>query len=186
MADCSSTAHMPTILVDLTTLACCLCLTGLYNHAKATGINLGTVGFTSPYKEQVALLKHELCTELNFADEAALQEAGLRVGTVDGFQGQEADIILYSAVRANHTGAVGFTGDKRRLNVALTRAKRSLWVFGSVKTLRNHGQWRRFIRHARRKGCLRQVHVADNAAPGAAARAGADQQRPHEQHMRRK
>lgn len=58
-----------------------------------------------------------------------------QVKTVDGFQGQEKDVIIFSAVRCSESGGIGFLQDERRLNVAITRAKHSLCVVGSVSTL---------------------------------------------------
>lgn len=71
----------------------------------------------------------------------------VEVGTVDGLQGREKDFVLLSAVRANDRGAVGFLADFRRLNVALTRARRALIVLGDPLTLQHDATWAAFIRH---------------------------------------
>ena len=62
----------------------------------------------------------------------------LTVNTVDGFQGQERDIILISLVRSNDGGDIGFLRDLRRMNVAITRARMKLIILGSSETMTSH------------------------------------------------
>lgn len=71
----------------------------------------------------------------------------VEIGTVDGLQGREKDVVLVSAVRSNDRRAVGFLADFRRLNVALTRARRALVVFGDQRTLQADPNWAAFIDH---------------------------------------
>lgn len=61
---------------------------------------------------------------------------GIELGSVDGFQGREKEVVIFSLVRSNDEGAVGFLGEKRRLNVAMTRPKRSLTVIGDSETVK--------------------------------------------------
>ncbi|AQK61785.1 hypothetical protein ZEAMMB73_Zm00001d012902 [Zea mays] len=75
----------------------------------------------------------------------------VKVRTVDGFQGAEEDVIIFSTVRSNTAGKIGFLADTNRTNVALTRAKHCLWILGNVKTLASGKTiWRQIVDDARR------------------------------------
>lgn len=67
----------------------------------------------------------------------------ISVNTVDGFQGQERDVILISLVRANDSGDIGFLRDLRRMNVAITRARMKLIILGDVSTMTRHPFYRK-------------------------------------------
>ena len=67
----------------------------------------------------------------------------ITVNTVDGFQGQERDVIIISLVRANEEGQIGFLNDLRRMNVAITRARMKLIILGDVSTLTHHAFYRK-------------------------------------------
>lgn len=92
------------------------------------------VGIISPYRAQVQYLRHLIKKREFFKPYRRL----LTVNTVDGFQGQERDIILISMVRANADGQIGFLRDLRRMNVAITRARMKLIILGDVETLTRH------------------------------------------------
>ena len=92
------------------------------------------VGIISPYRAQVQYLKRLIKKRPFFKPFAHL----ISVNTVDGFQGQERDVILISMVRANSAGQIGFLHDLRRMNVAITRARMKLIIVGHVPTLTRH------------------------------------------------
>ena len=73
----------------------------------------------------------------------------MTVNTVDGFQGQERDVIFISLVRANDEGQIGFLGDLRRMNVAMTRARMKLVILGDAATLGRHAFYRKLLEHIR-------------------------------------
>ena len=81
----------------------------------------------------------------------------LTVDTVDGFQGQERDVVFISLVRANDQGQIGFLTDLRRMNVAITRARMKLLIAGDASTLARHPFYRKLIGHIRAHGQVRQA-----------------------------
>lgn len=102
-------------------------------------------GLISPYKAQVQYLRGKL------RGSAALRPYRhlMTVNTVDGFQGQERDVIFISLVRANDEGQIGFLGDLRRMNVAMTRARMKLVILGDAATLGRHAFYRKLLEHIR-------------------------------------
>ena len=92
------------------------------------------VGIISPYRAQVQLLRKMIRQKGYFRPYRRM----ITVNTVDGFQGQERDIILISLVRSNDGGDIGFLRDLRRMNVAITRARMKLIILGSAQTMTSH------------------------------------------------
>jgi ATP-dependent RNA/DNA helicase IGHMBP2 len=90
----------------------------------------------TPYRSQAAWMRERLA------------DPEVEVDTVDSFQGREKDAVLVSLVRSNAGGEVGFLADLRRMNVALTRARRHLFVVGDSATLCAHPFYARFVEHA--------------------------------------
>ena len=76
----------------------------------------------------------------------------ITVGTVDGFQGQERDVIVISLVRDNADGKIGFLRDLRRMNVAITRARMKLIIVGNSATLSRHRFYRELVEHIKEHG----------------------------------
>lgn len=101
------------------------------------------IGIIAPYKEQIELLKEKL---LSF-DYSAHSVNELDVKTIDGFQGEERDVIYISLVRSNPNSEIGFLSDIRRMNVALTRAKKKLVVVMDTATIGNHPFYKAFIEY---------------------------------------
>ncbi|MDE5795445.1 MAG: AAA family ATPase [Muribaculaceae bacterium] len=97
------------------------------------------VGLISPYRAQVQYLRGLIKRTPFFKPFRHL----ISVNTVDGFQGQERDVIMISLVRSNDEGNIGFLRDLRRMNVAMTRARMKLIIIGSVATLTRHPFYRR-------------------------------------------
>ncbi len=97
------------------------------------------VGVISPYKVQTQYLRSLIRKRAEFKPFRNM----ISVNTVDGFQGQERDIILISLVRSNDQGNIGFLNDLRRMNVAMTRARMKLIIIGDASTLCHHPFYRR-------------------------------------------
>ncbi|KAK5095142.1 hypothetical protein LTS08_008304 [Lithohypha guttulata] len=105
----------------------------------AAGVRVEDIAVITPYNAQLAILQGMLRE----------QYPGLELGSVDGFQGREKEAIIVSLVRSNDEREVGFLGEKRRLNVAMTRPKRHLCVVGDSETV-GHGSaflknWMKFL-----------------------------------------
>eukprot|EP00397_Hematodinium_sp_SG-2012_P011294 GEMP01011430.1.p1 GENE.GEMP01011430.1~~GEMP01011430.1.p1 ORF type:complete len:895 (+),score=199.26 GEMP01011430.1:243-2927(+) len=103
------------------------------------------IGVISPYQEQVKLIRKkfkERMPEWVDADKHVLVD----ISTVDGFQGREKEVIIVSTVRADATkNSIGFLRDVRRMNVAFTRPRRSLWVVGHSNMLKVNDKWASFL-----------------------------------------
>lgn len=100
------------------------------NDYVNAGIDEKDIGIISPYADQVKLIS---------------EKTDIEVKTVDGFQGREKEIIIISTVRSNEYGQIGFLKDLRRLNVAITRAKRKLIIIGNSDTLKSNPTYERLI-----------------------------------------
>lgn len=109
------------------------------------GISRQTVALISPYTCQCARLQ-QLTQHLQ------LFNVTLTISTIDGFQGRESDIVIFSCVRNSATG-MGFMNDARRLNVALTRAKKTMWILCSANADKNQ-LWASLLRDARNRNVL--------------------------------
>ncbi|PNS95406.2 hypothetical protein POPTR_017G056700v4 [Populus trichocarpa] len=106
----------------------------------------------SPYRHQVKLFQDR------FRD-AFGQESKkfVDIQTVDGFQGREKDVAIFSCVRSNDDRRIGFVSDARRMNVGITRAKSAVLVVGSASTLRNDEHWNNLVESAEKRNVLFKV-----------------------------
>jgi len=105
----------------------------LFNYLEKFVADLDpfSIAIISPYSEQIRLLKAELTNRPGLKS----FESFISVNTIDSFQGQERDMVLISMTRSNTDGEIGFLADIRRLNVAMTRAKKKLVIIGDSSTL---------------------------------------------------
>ncbi len=115
------------------------------------GLPATEIAAITPYGAQVRLLRRLLADAV---------EAGLEIGSVDGFQGREKEAVVVDLVRSNDSATLGFLGDVRRTNVALTRAKRYLVIIGDGSTLASHEYYDQLLAAAQRDGVWRSTHEA--------------------------
>ncbi len=113
----------------------------LSDFVEAGGLAIDDIGIVTPYAGQVRSIRDMLPESLQ----------SVEVRTVDGYQGREKGVVIFSCVRSNKDGNVGFLSDRRRLNVALTRARRGLVVIGNPETLGHEKNWRAWLEHVRRR-----------------------------------
>ncbi|XP_017547494.2 DNA-binding protein SMUBP-2 [Pygocentrus nattereri] len=117
-------------------------------HVKAlaeAGVQAKDIAVIAPYNLQVDLLRQKLSNE----------HPDLEIRSVDGFQGREKEAVLLSLVRSNRKGEVGFLAEDRRLNVAVTRARRQLMVVCDSQTVRNHDFLKSLIDYMSKHGEVR-------------------------------
>jgi predicted DNA helicase len=112
------------------------------NDYITAGVGEDDIGIISPYADQVKIIQDKTPVE---------------VKTVDGFQGREKEIIIISTVRSNNNGNIGFLSDLRRLNVAITRAKRKLIIIGNKNTLKTNPTYCRLIRFVEDENLLVKI-----------------------------
>lgn len=113
---------------------------GLVEDLLASGMREEDIAVISPYNDQVDLLQRSIGVD------------NLEVKSVDGFQGREKEAVIISLTRSNREGKIGFLKDVRRLNVALTRARRKLVVIGDRSTISAHPVYERFAQYAEEQG----------------------------------
>ncbi|XVF41430.1 hypothetical protein PTKIN_Ptkin01aG0279400 [Pterospermum kingtungense] len=119
------------------------------------------IGIISPYKAQVHAIQEKLEKYTAYANSGVT----VSIGSIDGFQGGENDVIIISTVRCNANGSVGFLSSHQRANVALTRAKHCLWILGSEATfVKSRSIWKKLVIDAKRRGCFFNADEDKNLA----------------------
>ena len=113
-----------------------------------------TIGIISPYKAQVSLLQDALIGTGVVNDTVY---SNLSINTVDSFQGQERDIIYISLVRSNEKQEIGFLSDTRRMNVAMTRARKKLVIIGDSSTICSHPFYNQLVDYVNEIGAYRSA-----------------------------
>lgn len=115
-----------------------------FSRFIAAGVSPEEIGIISPYNAQVKLLNAMIFGDKG--EPGAL--AGLEIDSVDAFQGREKEVVIVSLVRSNNEGELGFLKDTRRMNVAMTRARRKLIVIGDSATLSNLTFYQDLLKYA--------------------------------------
>ena len=123
----------------------------LYQFLQLFAYEKPSVGLISPYREQVVWMKNEL------ENDDILRGENLTIQTIDGFQGQERDVIYISLVRSNTKSEIGFLTDYRRMNVAMTRARMKLVVVGDSGTIGNDKFYKEFLEYVEAEGSYRSA-----------------------------
>jgi superfamily I DNA and/or RNA helicase len=114
----------------------------IVNDYLDLGFDQKDIGIISPYADQVGFIKNKVDVD---------------VKSVDGFQGKEKEIIIISTVRSNEWGNIGFLRDLRRLNVAITRAKKKLIIIGNIETLSHNPTYKRLIDYCRKQDVILEL-----------------------------
>ena len=112
-----------------------------------------TIAVISPYRHQVELLKEQAAS---YPELAEISDA-ISINTIDSFQGQERDVVYISMTRSNTDNRIGFLSEIRRMNVAMTRAKKKLVVIGDSSTLSQFSFYADFIAYAEEQGGYKSV-----------------------------
>ncbi|KAJ5638190.1 hypothetical protein N7490_008069 [Penicillium lividum] len=115
----------------------------------------GKIGIITPYKGQLREMKTRFAQRYG---EDIIKKVDFN--TTDAFQGREAEVIIFSCVRASSNKGIGFLADIRRMNVGLTRAKTSLWVLGNSRSLEQGEFWNGLIKDARTRNVYTEGNIA--------------------------
>ncbi|OAY66404.1 putative helicase MAGATAMA 3 [Ananas comosus] len=123
-------------------------LATLYPELRSSSL----VAIISPYRYQVKLLREHF--RATFGEQS---DQVVDINTVDGFQGREKEVVIFSCVRANEGKGIGFVSDFRRMNVGITRARSAVLVVGSASTLVQDDHWGNLVKSAKDDNCFFEV-----------------------------
>ncbi len=123
----------------------------LYQFLQLFAYEKPSIGLISPYREQIVWMKNDL------ENDEILRGENITIQTIDGFQGQERDVIYISLVRSNTKSEIGFLTDYRRMNVAMTRARMKLVVVGDSGTVGNDKFYKEFLEYVEAEGTYRSA-----------------------------
>lgn len=130
-------------------------------------IKNNSIGIITPYEGQKRLIQSLFSDVNGNIGDSSLPRLGnnlIEVNTVDGFQGREKDVIVISCVRTSRLG-IGFLDDDRRMNVAITRAKKCLIVVGNAEALQRGPTWNKFVEHCAEFDCLSSIAISKIEIP---------------------
>lgn len=115
-----------------------------YRKLVESGVSPNYIAIISPYSAQVKLLEQMIVGDVDYLEASKLPE----INSVDAFQGREQEVVIVSLVRSNAECEIGFLSDTRRMNVALTRARRKLIVIGDSATISSHPFYEDFLKYS--------------------------------------
>jgi ATP-dependent RNA/DNA helicase IGHMBP2 len=121
-----------------------------------SGVFPENIAVISPYSAQIKQLRELINSRI--AEDGG---RNIEIDSIDGFQGREKEAVIVSLVRSNREGEVGFLADTRRMNVALTRARRKLIVIGDSATITNHPFYEKMVRYFESVGAYHSVWEED-------------------------
>jgi superfamily I DNA and/or RNA helicase len=155
----------------------------VYCLLQAGEVPAANIAILTPYSKQVQVIRSALeqrsmlrqgdSTNVSlphsFQQQHGLRTTSIRnilVATIDSFQGQETDVVVFSAVRSNTLSELGFLRDRRRLCVAITRARRGLIILGDATVLRSCRHWQALIENCRCRHCFVDARSLKNGIAG--------------------
>lgn len=124
----------------------------LINLLEFGNIDAHDIAVITPYSKQVQAIRVELTSNMGVDKRMKMDQ--IKIGTVDSFQGRETDLVLFSAVRSNLLKEMGFLRDPRRLNVAITRARKGLILVGDRNVLNTCKHWASLLKSCEDRGCV--------------------------------